>query len=91
MKKKRIPLRMCIGCHEMKPKKELVRIVRDKEGTVSVDLTGRKSGRGAYICRSKDCLAGARKGKKLEKALEAAVDAAVYAALEEQLEGNDAG
>ncbi len=87
MKKKRIPLRMCIGCHEMKPKKELVRIVRDKEGTISVDLTGKKSGRGAYICRSSDCLSKARKGRKLDKALETAVDEAVYTVLEEQMGG----
>lgn len=78
---------MCIGCHEMKPKKELVRIVRDKEGTISVDLTGKKSGRGAYICRSSDCLSKARKGRKLDKALETAVDEAVYTVLEEQMGG----
>ncbi|HOA54638.1 MAG: YlxR family protein [Acetivibrionales bacterium] len=90
MKKKRIPLRMCIGCHEMKPKKELVRIVRDKEGTISVDLTGKKSGRGAYICRSSDCLSKARKGRKLDKALETAVDEAVYTVLEEQMGENNA-
>ncbi len=90
MKKKRIPLRMCIGCHEMKPKKELVRIVRDKEGAISVDLTGKKSGRGAYICRSSDCLSKARKGRKLDKALETAVDEAVYTVLEEQMGENNA-
>jgi predicted RNA-binding protein YlxR (DUF448 family) len=90
LKKKRIPLRMCIGCHEMKPKKELVRIVRDKEGTISVDLTGKKSGRGAYICRSSDCLSKARKGRKLDKALETAVDEAVYTVLEEQMGENNA-
>lgn len=89
MKKRRIPLRMCIGCHEMKPKKELVRIVRDKEGAISVDPTGKKSGRGAYICRNVECLRSARKGKKLERAFETQVDDAVYAALEEQMERND--
>lgn len=81
---------MCIGCHEMKPKKELVRIVRDKEGTISVDLTGKKSGRGAYICRSSDCLSKARKGRKLDKALETAVDETVYTVLEEQMGENNA-
>ncbi|NMA33056.1 MAG: YlxR family protein [Clostridiaceae bacterium] len=90
MKKKRIPLRMCIGCHEMKPKKELIRIVRDKEGTISVDLTGKKSGRGAYICRNIDCLRNARKSKKLERAFETAMDETVYEALEGQMEENDA-
>jgi predicted RNA-binding protein YlxR (DUF448 family) len=74
----------------MKPKKELVRIVRDKEGTISVDLTGKKSGRGAYICRSSDCLSKARKGRKLDKALETAVDEAVYTVLEEQMGENNA-
>ena len=52
---KKIPLRMCTGCGEMKPKKELVRVVRSKEGEISLDLTGRKAGRGAYVCRSLDC------------------------------------
>jgi len=89
LKQKKIPLRMCLGCHEMKPKKELIRIVRDKEGAISVDFTGKKAGRGAYICRSSDCLKKAEKGKKLEKAFETAIGAEVYAVLKEQLEGND--
>jgi len=89
LKQKKIPLRMCLGCHEMKPKKELIRIVRDKEGAISVDFTGKKAGRGAYICRSTDCLKKAEKGKKLEKAFETAIGAEVYAVLKEQLEGND--
>ena len=53
---KKIPLRMCTGCGEMKPKKELVRVVRSAEGEISLDLTGRKSGRGAYVCPNLDCL-----------------------------------
>ena len=73
MKQKKVPLRMCLGCQEMKPKKELIRIVRDKEGGVSVDFTGKKAGRGAYICRDSACLEKARKGKRLEKAFEAPV------------------
>jgi len=89
LKQKKIPLRMCLGCHEMKPKKELIRIVRDKEGAISVDFTGKKAGRGAYICRSTDCLKKAEKGKKFEKAFETAIGAEVYAVLKEQLEGND--
>ena len=56
MKPKKIPMRMCNGCMEMKPKKELIRIVKNAEGEVSVDLTGKKSGRGAYICKSVECL-----------------------------------
>ena len=64
MKTKKIPMRMCVGCGEMKPKKELIRIVTDPEGNVSVDPTGKKAGRGAYICKSTDCLNKAGKSKK---------------------------
>ena len=56
MKRRKVPLRMCVGCREMKPKKELVRVVRDPEGEISIDLRGKKAGRGAYICRAPDCL-----------------------------------
>jgi predicted RNA-binding protein YlxR (DUF448 family) len=73
----------------MKPKKELIRIVRDKEGSTSVDFTGKKAGRGAYICKSADCFEKAKKGKRLEKAFEARIDDAVYDILKMQLEGND--
>ncbi len=89
MKQKRIPLRMCLGCQQMKPKKELIRIVRDKEGSTSVDFTGKKAGRGAYICRSAECFEKAKKGRKLEKAFEARIDDVVYESLKQQLEGND--
>lgn len=61
MKTKKIPLRMCLGCNEMKPKRDLIRIVKSSEGEVSLDFTGKKSGRGAYICRNADCF---RKAKK---------------------------
>jgi len=70
----------------MKPKKELIRIVRDKEGVVSVDFTGKKAGRGAYICRNIECFVKAEKGKKLEKAFETRIDGEIYAALKQQLE-----
>jgi len=70
----------------MKPKKELIRIVRDKEGNTSVDFTGKKAGRGAYICKNADCFEKAKKGKRLEKAFEARIDDAVYDALKMQLE-----
>ncbi len=56
MKEKKVPMRMCVGCREMKPKKELLRVVRSPEGAVSIDTTGRKPGRGAYVCRSAECL-----------------------------------
>ena len=80
---------MCLGCQEMKSKKELIRIVRDKEGCTCVDFTGKKAGRGAYICKSMECFEKARKGKRLEKAFEARIDEEVYETLKKQLEGND--
>ncbi len=68
-KLRKIPQRVCVGCREKKPKKELIRIVRTPEGNVDVDFTGKKSGRGVYICHQKDCLHSATKGKKLAKNL----------------------
>jgi len=70
MKKRKIPLRICIGCQEKKPKKELLRIVRTPEGKVTFDVTGKKPGRGAYLCPLKQCLKKAIKGKRLEKNLQ---------------------
>ena len=70
IKKRKTPLRICIGCQEKMPKKELVRVVRSPEGNVVLDLTGKKSGRGAYICPREDCFKKAVKGKRLEKNLQ---------------------
>ena len=70
MPAKKVPMRMCVGCREMKPKKELLRIVRSPEGEISVDRTGKVSGRGAYICANAECLSRARKIKALERALD---------------------
>ncbi|KUO66056.1 MAG: nucleic acid-binding protein [Gracilibacter sp. BRH_c7a] len=67
MKKNKIPLRMCLGCQEMKPKKELLRIVKTPEGVLEFDLTSKKNGRGAYICSQQDCLTKAIKYKRFEK------------------------
>ena len=89
MKQKKLPLRMCLGCQEMKPKKELIRIVKDKEGSICVDFTGKKAGRGAYICRSAECFERARKGKRFEKAFETRIDENIFETLKKQLEGND--
>ena len=86
MKVKKIPLRMCTGCMEMKPKKELIRVVKSQEGEVSVDLTGKKAGRGAYICPCVECFEKARKSKGLERSFKSAVPAAVYEKLREELE-----
>lgn len=78
MKTKKIPLRMCNGCMEMKPKKELIRVVRSPEGEVTVDLTGKKSGRGAYICKSQECLEKAFKAKRLSRNLDTQISEEVY-------------
>ena len=88
MKPKKIPMRMCLGCNEMKPKKELIRVVKSPEGEISLDFTGKKSGRGAYICRSVECFNKARKGRRLEKAFSCKIDAGVYDAIAQQL-GNE--
>ena len=86
MKVKKIPLRMCTGCMEMKPKKELIRVVKSPEGEVSVDLTGKKSGRGAYICKDKECLEKAFKAKRLSRNLDIAIDEVIYNRCREEIE-----
>ncbi len=70
IKKRKIPMRICIGCREQKPKKELIRIVRTQDLKIILDLTGKKAGRGAYICPAEECLIKAIKGKRLEKNLQ---------------------
>lgn len=70
MRQRKVPLRMCAGCQEMKPKKELIRIVRTPESEVLLDATGKKSGRGVYICPSRECLQKALKSNRLEKSLQ---------------------
>ena len=98
MQKKKIPMRMCTGCGELRPKKELVRVVKapDKmdenqeileHGEVSLDLTGKKSGRGAYVCRSGECLRSARKTRKLERTLGCTIPAEVYDRMEAEIVG----
>ena len=81
MKPKKIPMRMCVGCREMKEKKTLIRVVRNPEGEVSIDPTGKKSGRGAYVCRNPECLKRAIKQKQLERQLAEALQAELAAAL----------
>lgn len=85
MQQKKVPMRMCTGCGEMKPKKELVRIVRNSSGEISLDVTGKKPGRGAYICKDIECLKKARKAKRLERAFECAVPDEIYSRLEKEL------
>ena len=83
---KKIPMRQCLGCREMKPKRELIRAVRSPEGTVSLDLKGKAPGRGAYICPNAECLKKAVKSKALERALSAPIPDEIYAELERQME-----
>lgn len=85
MKVKKIPQRRCVGCNNMKDKKELIRVVRSVEGEVSIDKVGKKPGRGAYVCLSSECITKAVKEKRLEKALDVAIDKEIYAKLLEEL------
>ncbi len=78
MRRKHVPLRTCIGCRSPRPKKELLRIVRTPEGSVEIDQTGKRSGRGAYICLSEECLEKAVKGRHVEKALQCPINQELY-------------
>jgi len=86
---KHIPERQCLGCREMKPKAELVRVVRSPEGTVSVDLRGKAPGRGAYVCRSADCLKKALRSKAVSRSLGVEIPPELYDALAAQMEAED--
>ena len=89
-KVKKIPQRQCVGCREMKTKRDLIRVVRSPEGTISLDFKGKLPGRGAYVCPDPACLAKARKSRALERAFETAIPAEVYDQLERQMgEGGD--
>ena len=82
---KKIPMRQCLGCREMKAKKELIRVVRSPEGAVSLDFRGKLPGRGAYVCPDPACLAKARKAKALERAFSAPLPPEVWEGLEQQM------
>ena len=84
-KEKKIPMRQCLGCNEHKPKVELLRVVRSPEGEISLDFTGKKSGRGAYICFDLACLKKVRKNKRLEHNLTCTISAEVYDRMEAEL------
>ena len=86
MKQKKVPQRMCTGCMEMKPKKELIRVVRSSEGDISVDLTGKKNGRGAYVCKNIECLEKAFKAKRLQKNLESQISEEIYDRLRDEIQ-----
>lgn len=83
---KKIPIRQCLGCREMKPKRELLRIVRSPEGTVCLDLRGKANGRGAYVCPQTDCLKKAIRAKALSRAFETEIPQEVYDALLMEME-----
>ena len=85
MKLKKIPQRRCVGCNNMKDKKELIRVVRSVEGEVSIDKIGKKPGRGAYVCPTSECITKAVKEKRLEKALDVAIGTEIYEKLLEEL------
>ncbi|WP_027363805.1 RNase P modulator RnpM [Desulfotruncus alcoholivorax] len=82
---KKIPQRMCLGCQEMKPKRELIRVVRTPEETIEIDPTGKRSGRGAYVCPNNECLDKAIKGKRLEKALKQPISKEIKESLFERM------
>ena len=86
---KKIPMRQCTGCREMKPKKELIRVVRSPEGAISLDAKGKASGRGAYICHDINCLKKAIKSKGLERALETEIPQEIYGTMLHEMEALD--
>lgn len=89
MQKKKIPLRKCTGCGEMKPKKELVRVVKTPDDQVMIDLTGRLNGRGAYICPNAECLKIARKSRRIERSFQMQIPDEVYDKMEEELNNRE--
>ncbi len=89
MSVKKIPLRQCIGCGEMKSKKEMIRVIKTAEGEILLDATGRKNGRGAYLCPSMECFKKAVKGRGLERSFKMAIPREVYETLEKEMEEID--
>ena len=86
---KKIPMRQCLGCREMKPKRELIRVVRKPEGEICLDFKGKVSGRGAYICPDAGCLKKAIKAKALERAFSAQIPPEIYARLDQEMEADN--
>ena len=89
VQRKKIPLRKCVGCGEMREKRELIRVVRSPEGEISLDKVGRKPGRGAYVCPQIPCLTAARKVRRLERTFSCAIPEEIYDRLEEELQTNE--
>jgi len=88
MKTRKIPMRMCVGCREMKEKRSLLRIVKSPEGMISFDRVGKAPGRGAYICKSKECLDKAVRQRQLERALETKIEQSVFSQLMEEIDAD---
>ena len=85
MTNKKVPMRQCVGCGEMKSKKELLRVIKTPEDEIILDVTGRKNGRGAYICASMECLKNAQKKRGLERSLKVSIPEDVYESLEQEM------
>ena len=83
---KKVPMRKCVGCQEMKNKKEMIRVIRTEEGEFLLDVTGRKNGRGAYVCPSRECLDKAIKSKGLERSFKQSIPKEVYEMLEKEMD-----
>ncbi|MBR6626664.1 MAG: YlxR family protein [Lachnospiraceae bacterium] len=83
---KKVPLRQCVGCGEMKGKKDMMRVLKTVEDEICLDVTGKKNGRGAYLCKSKECLVHARKNKGLERSLKMSIPGEVYETLEKEFD-----
>ena len=88
MTTRKIPMRMCVGCREMKEKRSLLRVVKSPEGAISFDRVGKAPGRGAYVCKSKECFERAVKQRQLERALETRIDEAVFSQLMEEIDAD---
>ncbi|MBE5880893.1 MAG: YlxR family protein [Lachnospiraceae bacterium] len=85
---KKIPLRQCVGCGQMKAKKEMMRVIKTPEDEIVLDLTGKKNGRGAYLCRQEECLKMAMKNKGLERSFKMSIDKSIYEKLQKEYEEN---
>ncbi|MGE4549676.1 MAG: RNase P modulator RnpM [Intestinibacillus sp.] len=91
MQKRKIPMRQCLGCRTMFPKKELIRVVRSPDGGITLDFRGKAPGRGAYVCRNPECLKKAKKARALERAFGVPVPDEIYDALTAQMEAGEDG
>ena len=88
---KKVPLRQCVGCGEMKGKRDMIRVLKTPENEISLDVTGKKNGRGAYVCKSRECLYKTRKNKGLERSFKMNIPNEVYDTLEKEFENFEAG